>query len=118
MLWSSPRCSRWLWRRPAPRSLTGETCDDPPRRDRRGSQVASRALFDTLSDRLQKIFSRAKSHGRLSEKQVDEILREIRIALLEADVNFRVVKNLIGRIRVPDGAQQITVNGPGVTLQE
>src|SRR5947208_8773440 len=99
MLWSSPRCSRWLWRRPAPRSLNGETCDDPPRRDRRGSQVASRALFDTLSDRLQKIFSRAKSHGRLSEKQVDEILREIRIALLEADVNFRVVKNLIGRIR-------------------
>ena len=56
-------------------------------------------MFDTLSDRLQKIFSRAKSHGRLSEKQVDEILREIRIALLEADVNFRVVKNLIGRIR-------------------
>jgi len=56
-------------------------------------------VFDKLSERLQSIFGRARSHGRLSESQVDELLVEIRRALLEADVNFKVVRNLIGRIK-------------------
>jgi signal recognition particle subunit SRP54 len=56
-------------------------------------------LFDAISERLQGIFSKAKRHGRLSEKQVEEIAREIRLALLEADVNFKVVKSLVARIK-------------------
>ncbi|MEE9415441.1 MAG: signal recognition particle protein [Acidimicrobiales bacterium] len=56
-------------------------------------------MFETLSDRFDGIFSRMRGKGRLSEDDVDEILREIRLALLEADVNFEVVKNLQGRIR-------------------
>lgn len=56
-------------------------------------------MFETLSDRFDGIFSRMRGKGRLSEEDVDEILREIRLALLEADVNFEVVKSLQGRIR-------------------
>jgi signal recognition particle subunit SRP54 len=56
-------------------------------------------MFDALSDRFEGIFARVRSRGRLSEADVDEILREIRLALLEADVNLQVVKGLIGRIR-------------------
>ncbi|MDQ4057929.1 MAG: signal recognition particle receptor subunit alpha, partial [Actinomycetota bacterium] len=41
-------------------------------------------MFDTLSNRLDDIFTRLKSRGRLSEKQIDDVLREIRLALLEA----------------------------------
>jgi len=56
-------------------------------------------MFDALSDRFEGIFARVRSRGRLSESDVDEVLREIRLALLEADVNLGVVKNLVGRIR-------------------
>ena len=56
-------------------------------------------MFDNLSDRLQDIFRRLKGHGKLTEKHVDEVMREIRLALLEADVNFKVVKDFIGRVR-------------------
>jgi signal recognition particle subunit SRP54 len=56
-------------------------------------------MFDNLSDRLQDIFKRLRGHGKLSEKQVDEMMREVRLALLEADVNFKVVKEFIGRVR-------------------
>ncbi len=56
-------------------------------------------MFDSLSDRFDGIFKRLRGRGRLGEREVDEVLREIRVALLEADVNFKVVKNLVGRIR-------------------
>ena len=56
-------------------------------------------MFETLSDRLQKVFQRLRGRGVLTEKDVDEALREVRLALLEADVNFRVVKDFIGRVR-------------------
>ena len=56
-------------------------------------------MFDALSDRLDGIFSKLRSRGRLSERDVDEISREIRLALLEADVNVRVVKSFIGRVK-------------------
>src|SRR5918997_5455559 len=56
-------------------------------------------MFDALSDRFETIFRRLKGRGRMGEAEVDEVLREIRVALLEADVNFKVVKGLIGRIR-------------------
>jgi len=56
-------------------------------------------MFDALSDRFDGIFSKLRSRGRLSDDDVDEVLREIRLALLEADVNFQVVKSLVARIR-------------------
>src|SRR5258708_13992360 len=56
-------------------------------------------MFDSLSDRFGGIFTRMRGRGRLGEKEVDDIAREIRLALLEADVNFKVVKNFIGRIK-------------------
>ena len=56
-------------------------------------------MFDALSDRLEGIFSKIRSRGRLTERDVDEISREIRLALLEADVNVRVVKSFIGRVK-------------------
>jgi len=56
-------------------------------------------MFDSLSDRFESIFTRMRGRGRLGEKEIDEIAREIRLALLEADVNFKVVKSFIGRIK-------------------
>jgi signal recognition particle subunit SRP54 len=56
-------------------------------------------VFDALSDRLDGIFSKLRSRGRLTERDVDEISREIRLALLEADVNVRVVKSFIARVK-------------------
>jgi signal recognition particle subunit SRP54 len=56
-------------------------------------------VFDSLSDRLDGIFSKIRSRGRLTERDVDEVSREIRLALLEADVNVRVVKSFIGRVK-------------------
>jgi signal recognition particle subunit SRP54 len=56
-------------------------------------------MFDSLSDRFEGIFRKMRGRGRMGEKEVEEVLREIRVALLEADVNFKVVKNLVGRIR-------------------
>ncbi len=56
-------------------------------------------MFETLTEKLQGAFDRLARKGRLSEKDVDEGLREVRIALLEADVNFKVVKDFIGRVR-------------------
>jgi signal recognition particle subunit SRP54 len=56
-------------------------------------------MFDTLTTRLNGIFSRLGRRGRLSEADVDAVLREVRLALLEADVNFGVARDLIGRVR-------------------
>jgi signal recognition particle subunit SRP54 len=56
-------------------------------------------MFDALSEKLQRVFSRLSSHGTVSEKDLDEALREVRVALLEADVNFRVVRDFITTVR-------------------
>src|SRR3954468_5041336 len=56
-------------------------------------------MFDTLSDRFEGIFKRLRGKGRLSEQDVDDALREIRRALLEADVNVRVARAVVERIR-------------------
>jgi signal recognition particle subunit SRP54 len=56
-------------------------------------------MFDNLSEKLQKVFKALSGKGRLSEQDVDTALREVRLALLEADVNFRVVKDLVTRVR-------------------
>src|SRR5690348_2747443 len=56
-------------------------------------------MFDSLSDRFEGIFTRLRNRGRLTEKDIDEVAREIRLALLEADVNVRVVKAFITRVK-------------------
>ncbi|MFN5839851.1 MAG: signal recognition particle protein [Acidimicrobiaceae bacterium] len=56
-------------------------------------------MFDSLSDRLQGIVKRLKGKGRLTEADVDEVMGEIRTALLEADVNIGVVRDVVARIR-------------------
>ena len=56
-------------------------------------------MFELLTEKLARIFKGLRGRGRLSEKDIQEALRQIRIALLEADVNYRVVKNLLEEIR-------------------
>ena len=56
-------------------------------------------MFESLSDRLGAVVGRLRNRGRLTEADVDEVLGEIRTALLEADVNVIVVRNVLGRIR-------------------
>jgi signal recognition particle subunit SRP54 len=56
-------------------------------------------MFDSLSARLQSVFDRLGSRGRLTEDNIQEALREIRVALLEADVNFKVVRAFIDRVK-------------------
>ena len=56
-------------------------------------------MFENLSDKLQRVFKTLRGEGKLSAANMDQALREIRVALLEADVHFRVVKQLIENIR-------------------
>ena len=56
-------------------------------------------MFETLSEKLNGVFRGLGNRGRLTEKDVDAALREVRMALLEADVNFRVSRNFVGKIR-------------------
>ena len=56
-------------------------------------------MFDSLSEKIQNTFKKLKGKGKLTEKDVEAALREIRIALLEADVNFKVVKKLVASVK-------------------
>ncbi len=64
-------------------------------------------MFDSLSTRLQGIFDRLGGRGRLSEENIQEALREVRVALLEADVNFKVVRSFIEKVRVKAVGQDV-----------
>ena len=57
------------------------------------------AAFESLSSRLQNVFSKLKGKGKVSEADVTEAMREVRLALLEADVNFKVVKDFIAKVK-------------------
>ncbi|HMK91431.1 MAG TPA: signal recognition particle receptor subunit alpha, partial [Thermoleophilia bacterium] len=56
-------------------------------------------MFDSLSERLQGVFGELRGHGKLSEADVDKAMREIRLALLEADVNFKVVREFVNHVK-------------------
>ena len=56
-------------------------------------------MFESLTEKLTGIFNRLGEKGILSEKDVESALREVRLALLEADVNFKVVRSLVSRIK-------------------
>ncbi|GIP36782.1 signal recognition particle protein [Paenibacillus sp. J31TS4] len=63
--------------------------------------------FEGLSTRLQNVFGKLRGKGKLTEDDVNEALREVRLALLEADVNFKVVKDFINRIRERAVGQEV-----------
>ncbi|MGH9122079.1 MAG: signal recognition particle receptor subunit alpha, partial [Acidimicrobiales bacterium] len=56
-------------------------------------------MFESLSERFDAIFTRLKGRARLSEADVDEAMREVRVALLQADVNLRVARDFVARVR-------------------
>jgi signal recognition particle subunit SRP54 len=56
-------------------------------------------MFESITEKLQNVFSRLRGKGRLTEQDVETALREVRLALLEADVNFKVVKEFVARVR-------------------
>ena len=56
-------------------------------------------IFESLADRLQQTFKKLRGHGKLTEDDVNEAMREVRMALLEADVNFKVVKDFVKRVK-------------------
>lgn len=64
-------------------------------------------IFENLADRLQATFKKLRGHGKISPEVVDETMREIRIALLEADVNFKVVKDFIKKIKERAVGQEV-----------
>src|SRR5271157_2068594 len=64
-------------------------------------------MFDNLSEKLQRVFKNLRGEGRLSAENMESALREIRMALLEADVNFRVVKQLIENIKVKAMGEEV-----------
>lgn len=64
-------------------------------------------MFDALSEKLKKVIRDLRGQGKLTQAHLDEALREIRLALLEADVNFRVVKHFIERVREKAIGQEV-----------
>jgi signal recognition particle subunit SRP54 len=56
-------------------------------------------MFDNLSEKLDSVFKKLRGHGRLTEDNIKETMREVRLVLLEADVNFRVVKDFVAAVR-------------------
>src|SRR5215470_3917723 len=64
-------------------------------------------MLDSLTARLTGIFDRLRGFGRLTEENIQEALREVRVALLEADVNFKVVKSFIERVRAKAIGQDV-----------
>lgn len=64
-------------------------------------------MFESLTDKLQNVFARLRGRGRLSEQDINAALREVRLALLEADVNYRVVKDFLQRIRDRATGEQV-----------
>ncbi len=64
-------------------------------------------MFENLSDRLASVFKQLKGHGKLTEKNIEDGLKEVRLALLEADVHYRVVKQFIADVRARALGQEV-----------
>ncbi len=71
-------------------------------------------MFDNLNDKLNSVFKKLKGHGKLTEKNIEDGLKEVRMALLEADVHYRVVKKFISSIKARSlGAEVLESLTPG-----
>src|SRR5947208_12528204 len=80
------------------------SCADDPRglsckRKRESRAYTVRPMFDTLGDKLQATLGDLRKRGKLDDEAISKAMREIRLALLEADVNFAVVKDFVARVR-------------------
>lgn len=64
-------------------------------------------MFESLGDRLQSVFDNLQRRGKLTEADVDQAMREVRLALLEADVNYKVVKDFVKRVRERAVGQEV-----------
>jgi len=64
-------------------------------------------MFDNLSDRLDSVFKKLKGHGTLTENNIEDGLKQVRLALLEADVNYKVAKNVISDIKARALGQEV-----------
>src|SRR5215470_12724322 len=64
-------------------------------------------MFETLSEKLQRVFKNLRGEGRLTEQHIEEALKEIRIAFLEADVNFKVVKQFTDTVKSKALGQEV-----------
>ncbi len=64
-------------------------------------------MFDNLSEKFERTIKRLRGHGKITERNIDEALREVRLALLEADVNFQVVKDFLDRVRAQAVGQEV-----------
>jgi len=64
-------------------------------------------MFDTLSERLDSVFKKLRGHGRISESNIDDALREVRLALLEADVNIKVVRDFVDHVKQKALGQEV-----------
>jgi signal recognition particle subunit SRP54 len=65
-------------------------------------------MFENLTDRLNNVFKNLRRHAKLSEADVDAAMREVRLALLEADVNYGVVKDFVSRVRERSVGQEVS----------
>jgi signal recognition particle subunit SRP54 len=71
-------------------------------------------MFDSLSDKLESVFKKLRGQGVMTEENIKEALREVRLALLEADVNFKVVKDFVENVRSKAvGTEVLTSLSPG-----
>jgi len=71
-------------------------------------------MFDSLSDKLESVFKKLRGQGVMTEENIREALREVRLALLEADVNFKVVRDFVENVRVKSvGTAVLTSLSPG-----
>src|SRR5690349_8550939 len=71
-------------------------------------------MFENLSEKLQRVFKNIRGEGKLTAENMEQALREIRVALLEADVHFRVVKQLIANIKEKAMGQEVLTSlSPG-----
>ena len=75
------------------------TCARDPALDPRAKNLCRDWMFESLSDKLELVFKKLRGQGVMTEENIKEALREVRLVLLEADVNFRVVKDFIEKVR-------------------
>ena len=73
-------------------------------------------MFDNLTAKLEGVFKKLKGHGKLTQQNIQEALKEVRMALLEADVNFKVVKDFIQSVEQRAIGQEVLAKGgPALT---
>ena len=65
-------------------------------------------MFESLGDRLQSAMDKIRGYGKITEENIGEMIREIRLALLEADVNYKVVKEFIASVKEKALGEEVT----------